>query len=224
MNGDLSSRLETLERKNRRLHVLVGILLAVVVAGAVALYATDAGATDAGAAARIVRAEQVVIEDANGVVRARLGADLPDAVVDGRRIPRGAEASGLLLYDQNGHERSGYVTFDNGNVLLTLDAGAAGGNRQTAYFMADSAGATALRIWSGDDHVELRAGAEDGARLNAVADGELVFQRPEIADPASTAMCRELRELTERVGLDQLMEACRQRMSEEGCGLCLGGL
>ncbi len=111
----------------------------------------------------------------------------------------------------------------NNHVLLTLDAGTAGGNRQATYFLAEEGGATALRIWNGSgDHVEMRTGA-DGARFNAVRDGVLVHQVPAIEDPAETQMCTELARLQERYPHDQVMAACRQRMSEEGCTACLGG-
>jgi len=47
---------------------------------------------------------------------------LPDAIIDGRRVARGENAAGVLLYDQTGTERGGYVTFDGSNVVgLTLD-------------------------------------------------------------------------------------------------------
>lgn len=171
----------------------------------------------------MIRATELVIEDPEGVVRARLGGDLPDAEFEGRTVDRGSAVAGLLLYDKGGAERSGYVTFDeSNNVVLTLDAGAAGGNRQTAFFVADEDGATALRIWNAaGDHVELRADSEDGAWFNVVEDGVLTSQIPGIEDPSATGMCTDLHGYVDRVETEQLMAACRQRMTEEDCRLCL---
>ena len=54
--------------------------------------------------------------------RVRIGGDLPDAVIGGKRVPRGEKAAGLLMYDGTGQERGGYVTFKTiRNVVLTLD-------------------------------------------------------------------------------------------------------
>ena len=218
------ARLQALERRTRRLDGLLAVLAAATILLAGALVARELQATGQD---DLIRAREIEVVDGKGTVRARLGGDLPNAIYDGERVRRGATDSkiaGLMLYDRTGAERGGYVTYDDShNVLLTLDAGRAGGHRQTAYFIADSAGATALRIWNGEgDHVEMRAGS-GGARFNAVRGNRLVVQTPEIEDPASTEMCQELRTLTPKYELDRLLEACRQRMSDEGCRLCLGG-
>lgn len=214
MSEERSDRIDQLEQKVHRLRFAVAALVVLGTGGLGFLGAArDADGT--------LQVREVVVEDEEGIVRARLGGNLPDAVVEGRRIDRGTDAAGLILYDDTGTERGGYVTFDeNDNVLLTLDAGRGAGYGQTAYFIADSTGATAFRIWRGDDHVEMRAGS-DGARFNAVRDGQVIFQRPEIEDPASTAMCTDLRQLQEQYGHDEVMNACRKRMFEEGCRACL---
>ncbi|WP_457653812.1 hypothetical protein [Rhodocaloribacter sp.] len=122
--------------------------------------------------ANVVVANQIEVVD-RGVVRVRIGGQLPDAVIRGRRVPRGGVAAGVLLYDDTGQERSGYVTFDSGNVILTLD----GRRSQSAFFVADTTGETALRIWYGKDVIDLRAD-RDGARITAAEDGHVVFQQP----------------------------------------------
>src|SRR5207302_5200738 len=74
------------------------------------------------------------VVDRDGTVRVRLGGELPDAVINGKRVPRGQRAAGVLLYDDTGVERSGYITFaPSGNVALTLDTR----KNQTASFVAD---------------------------------------------------------------------------------------
>lgn len=222
MTEETVSRLESIERKHRRLRFLVG-LLSLVLAGGAVTAASRSAATPGRVTDRVIRAREIVIEDENGVVRARLGADLPDAVSGGDTIDRGTRAAGLMLYDRTGTERGGYVTFDeNDNVLLTLDAADEGGDyRQTAYFVAEPDGATALRIWSGGDHVEMRAGSDGGARFNAVRDGQLEWQMPELSSSERTSMCAELRKLRGRFDRDRVMAACRKRMTEEACRSCL---
>lgn len=214
-SAEIRERLETLERSRRRLRLTVGLLALVVLvwgSGLVVAYSSAVGDT--------IRAREVVIEDGDGTVRARLGADLPDAVgPDGEKIERGFDPSGLILYDSLGLERGGYVT-GGGNILLTLDAGKVGGNRQTAFFVANPDGATALRIWNGEDHVDLRADS-DGARFSAARDGEVVFQVPEISDFASTETCSQLRGFLEEHGRERIMEACLQRVPGEACRACL---
>lgn len=213
---DLQTRLDALETRYERLVRglwTAGLSLAVV---GMAGFAAN---QEPG----VIRATEVIIEDPNGVIRARLGGDLPDAVFDGRTIDRGSAAAGLMLYDTAGHERGGYVTLDQpNNILLTLDAGAAGGHTQTAFFVADNSGATALRIWSGDDHVELRTGSDGGAWFNAVKGSVLVSQVPAIDNPTETAMCTELRSYRDQYPMERLMAACKQRMTEDGCRACLG--
>ena len=52
-----------------------------------------------------------VVVDGKDVIRARLGGDLPDAVMAGRRVSkRGSKAAGVMLYNEEDIERGGYVT------------------------------------------------------------------------------------------------------------------
>lgn len=70
-----------------------------------------------------LRVSEIVVVDSKGAERVRIGGDLPDAIIGGKRVPRGQQAAGVLLYDATGSERSGYVTFEpSGNVGLTLDS------------------------------------------------------------------------------------------------------
>ena len=166
--------------------------------------------------ARVLVTEQIEIFD-RGVLRVRLGGQLPDAVIAGRRVPRGGTAAGILLYDATGQERSGYVTFDeSGNVLLTLD----GRSSQTAYFVADTSGTTTLRLWYEDEAIDLRTD-EDGARVSVMRDGMVVLQKPSAADPDTSATCARLRELRAQYDDEQVRSACRTRMTGAWCDACL---
>ena len=100
---------------------------------------------------QVITVSQINVVDENGVVRARIGGDLPDAVINGKTMPRGEKVAGVLLYDGTGQERSGYVTGSSGNVFLTLDTR----TKQTALFAAGRSGGAALRLSFQDDAVDL---------------------------------------------------------------------
>ena len=98
---------------------------------------------------------------------------LAHAVIDGHQNrSRGGRPedtmSGILLYDAEGVERSGYATVDRGysNVLLTLDDK----HRQHAMFIAEPTGATTLRLFNADtnDRVDVAIARVD-RHLGAVA-------------------------------------------------------
>src|SRR5260370_37572201 len=102
-------RIAVLERRQRlflAVNVVLFILLVVVVGGRV----RDVQAQQKQDAKALVLSELAIV-DSRGIVRARLGGDLPDA---NKVTPRGSRIAGLLLYDETGHERSGYVTFEPG--------------------------------------------------------------------------------------------------------------
>lgn len=70
-----------------------------------------------------LRLRQLSIVDANGVERVRIGAPLPEPLMLGKRVPRDGSLSGILLFDAEGTERTGYATGDSyPNVIFTLDS------------------------------------------------------------------------------------------------------
>ncbi len=98
---------------------------------------------------KILKVRGLVVVDSTGVERVVLGAPLPNPIILGKRYPRGGNTSGILLYDANGTERSGYVTDDNyPNVFFTLDAI----GPQRALFLAEPQGATSLWLWSDNNN------------------------------------------------------------------------
>jgi hypothetical protein len=143
MIGTPIDRLDAFEREVRRLRIAVGVLVALIVPVAVLALAAGGIMPTAIAQGPSLRVHELVIVDDRGVERARLGGRLPDAVVNGQRLKRGGNAAGLLIYDDTGRERGGYITFDepSGNALLTLDT--RGG--QVAYLAADKQEGIALR-------------------------------------------------------------------------------
>jgi len=160
---------------------------------------------------------QINVVDANGTIRARIGGDLPDAVIQGKQRPRGQKIAGILLYDDTGQERSGYVTGSSGNVFLTLDTL----SKQTALFAAGRSGGAALRLFFEQDAVDIRVD-ENGPSIHAVREGQVAFHEPLVEDSENSQFCSALRDAADRATSEQLWKACRARTSEAACQSCLG--
>lgn len=207
---DLSETLRGLERRQRRLFVAIAVLAMVVLAQGVGL--TRVAQADAKASLELA---SLSIVDAAGVVRVRLAGDLPDAVIDGRRIDRGERVAGVMLYDDTGQERGGYVTFSpSGNVALTLDTR----QHQAALFAADPVAGAALQLWHGEDRIEMRADP-DGTRLTAVRDGNVVLQQP--AATLRAEACTAYHDALEKMSRPEVEAACATRFASEACAACL---
>lgn len=215
MDRLLEQRIAACERENARLRTL---LLRQNLAWIFALLLV-AGTAIASATLKIsapIRTTEVTVVDANGIVRARLGGDLPDAVMaDGRVAKRGSKAGGLLIYDEEGLERGGYVTQEEGsNAMLTLDSK----SKQAVLLVAapDADLASALRLWTGESSIELRSDSI-GSRLTAADANGVTLQQPVIATlPEQT--CAAYREIADR---DAGRRACAGRFTGAACGSCL---
>lgn len=175
-----------------------------------------AGASLKGAVFDRVKAREVVVVDANGVVRARLGGDLPDAVMANHRVSkRGSKAGGLIIYDEEGIERGGYVTQDTGsNAMLTLDSK----YHQAALFVAgpDEDQTSALALWRPGSSVELRSDS-NGSRLSITDHSGVTYQQPVITalSAESCAMYKEI----ERQSPGN--HSCQARFTGAACKACL---
>jgi hypothetical protein len=222
MEPDAYTRLDALERSNRQLRtlLLVSILVLPLLA---ALAFTSFGGLQRNnpIVADSLFVRQLVVIDSQGIVRARLGAHLPDPVIDGRRLRRGADIAGILLYDDTGRERGGYVTFSPSRlVALTLDTR----DRQVALFAADSDDGVAARVWGGTNWVELRASTK-GAHLNIGRSNELVLQQPPVTNTEISAYCAGLNEAVRQISpppsADQVLAECRLRMPDAACRKCI---
>lgn len=210
----------SLESRTRKLELYLRSMLAVwlvTIAVGAFWYVTTSSQAQSAAVAGPMRVTELVVVDKKGVERVRIGGDLPDAFIGGKRIPRGQQAAGVLLYDASGGERSGYVTFEpSGNVGLTLDSKTS----QVASFVASAEGnASAFSLWNGKDMIELRSD-EEGSRLTAVKNGLVVSQDPMI-ERMSADMCGAYKEALARVSPQQVMSDCRRRFSQTACTYCL---
>ena len=104
-----------------------------------------------------LRLRQLSIVDANDVERVRIGAPLPEPTILGKRYHRDGPISGILLFDAEGNERTGYATSDDyPNVIFTLDSMAT----QHVLFMAEPQGSPTLMMW--DQKGALRFFVDEG--------------------------------------------------------------
>lgn len=223
-------QMETLEarlaRSERTIRILrIAVLGLIVLAGA-AIFTASRGSSAAPDSGGSLRLSELVIVDSAGTPRVRIGGDLPDAIINGKQVPRGQDAAGVLLFDATGVERGGYVTFaPSGNVALTLDTR----ERQVALFAADPEEGVVARLWStdGGNWVQLRAD-DSGARFSSGRDGSVVLQQPSLLEEEATAFCRafndEVSGLDPRPEREQLLAACTRQMPGDVCGRCLDEL
>ncbi len=184
-DAELDHRVARLERKYR-----IAFLTAAVASVCGVLAIAGAVGSRAGAATTaqpdnnvtdVLRVRELNVVDKNGVTRVKIGAPLPNAVIDGKTLTRGGPPqdtiSGILLFDAEGVERSGYATVDQGysNVMLTLDDK----HRQHALFIAEPTGATTLRLFNADtkDRVDV-AIDKDGPSISMMKRGKEIYRFP----------------------------------------------
>jgi len=226
MTTTVETRLNKLEITNRRLKRVVAaealgiavILVAVFVFASTPVVqaegAVQAESDASSQAPQSLTVSELIVVDDQGIERVRIGSDLPDAVIDGKRIRRGTEVAGVMLYDTTGQERGGYVTSTEGNVFLTLDTR----QGQVALFAAGPDGGSTARLWHENDAIELRSDG-DGSRITAIDDGRVVFQRP-VATLGEEA-CSQYRAGLQQFSRERVLGACQQRFTEEACTECL---
>jgi hypothetical protein len=180
MDDTALARLErsvlSLERRNRRLTRLVCGLLGTWLLALTGFAALEARArTTQDVNSDVLRVRGLVVVDQNGTERVRIEAPLPDPIMLGKRIPRGGAVSGILLFDEEGNERSGYVTSDGyPNVFFTLDGLA----QQHVLFLAEPQGSATLRLWSGDRNVVDLGVDEQAPHLKLSSQGNSLFAQP----------------------------------------------
>lgn len=125
---------------------------------------------------KVLKVRGLVVVDPTGMERVVIGAPLPEPIILGKRFPRGPRGggiSGILLYDAEGNERSGYVTDDNyPNVFFTLDAL----GQQKALFLTEPQGATSLWIWANDKNKFELTTSDDATSLKVLSNGKNIIR------------------------------------------------
>jgi hypothetical protein len=100
-----------LHRAIRRLQAFTTVLAVAMIALLAWLVLRDSRVVDTDE----VRARRLVIVDDAGIKRIEIGQDAQDA---GRRD----RSAGMWIFDNTGNERGGMSTFDDGSVVIALDA------------------------------------------------------------------------------------------------------
>ena len=123
----------------------------------------------------------LIVEDANGVERVRLGAPLPDPMgADGMRHKRKGPISGMLISDAKGTERGGYVTDDQYNeAFFTLDSR----KGQEVLFLANPNGGTNLDLFDRSGNEAQLTVFPQGPKFVMKHNGKVVAQLPEGPPP-----------------------------------------
>lgn len=214
----IEQRLLAVEQDNARLRKRLNRQNGAWIAGLLLLAGGSAiaGASLKNAIFDSVRAKEVVVVDGKGIVRARLGGDLPDAVMAGGHVSkRGSKAAGMIIYDEEGIERGGYVTQDEGsNAMITLDSK----HRMAALMVAgpDPTQDSALTLITKNGGIELRSDS-NGSRLSVTDKSGLTYQQPAITrlQPDSCTFYKglELKYPGKRL--------CQARFPEAACNACL---
>lgn len=172
---------DQLRRATWHSNLLVGVLTLGLIGVTSAAFSRSTAPADR-AVKEVLRAREIDVVDQQGVTRVKIAAPLPQPIISGQVRTRGGgqegSLSGMLLFDANGVERSGYATVDRGysNVLFTLDAP----DQQHALFVAEPNGATTLRLFNPGmtDRLDL-AVTSAGPSISMLRSGREVFRQPE---------------------------------------------
>ena len=135
---ELQQEIVRLQRGQKRIWLASATLMATVIAVAGAGWmgrnTVQASTTDKDG---VLHLRGLVIDDAAGHERLRLGAPLPDPMIHGVRMHRQGPISGMIIDDANGNERGSFVTDDkHAEAFMSLDAAA----EQQVLFLANPDG------------------------------------------------------------------------------------
>jgi hypothetical protein len=169
-----------LEKRNKRLTralcFVLGLLLLTVIA---AIFHPDPAKaeqvrTDQVKSDSVLRVRGLVVVDERGTERVSIGTT--DPLVLGKRVSRGEQFAGVLVFDAEGNERGGYGTDDSGNVFLTLDEV----GQMVGIFRAGRVGGVSLNLTGRGDQSSVSIGAMNtGSYLQLGRQGKVYFQQPE---------------------------------------------
>ena len=127
----------------------------------------------------VVRTRQLVVVDDEGRTRVRIAQDPADT-------DRRARSTGLTVFDNTGYERGGFSTFDDGSVVLALDA-----PHGVGHPMPDRIGLVVYP--DGGTHINvLNNETLAVARLYTQADGSGGFQALKLDAPSKQILIRTL--------------------------------
>jgi hypothetical protein len=173
--------LDNLLRQNRKLALRVNVLfsfsMAATVLLATFLYGFSRRDYLSPDREGVIHVRGLVVLDAEGKVRVRLQAPLPEPVIMGKQGKRDDSVSGLMIYDSLGNERGGYVTDNSvGNAFFTLDSNLG----QEVTLVAYPKGGAEFGINNDQKDKVVLGALESGPRFRLVQGGKTVFEQPAV--------------------------------------------
>ena len=155
----LEKRVASLERRLRKMRLLIATLTALAVAAPFVAWKTTPP--------EVLRVRGIVVLDEQGRERIHIGSPVPDPA-EGRRI---APSTGLVINDSAGAERFGLGLFPNGRVVMGFDAPPGTGderNRERITLVADERGGAHIRFLDRTTRAKafLRLNADNEAYLD----------------------------------------------------------
>lgn len=115
-NEQLERRIDILEhRLHRRSHISVLAIVLALATVATSLYATSTDKRPEGQIIDEVRTRKLVVVDEQDRIRVTIDQDAPET-------DRYERSAGLTIFDDQGRERGGIATIDDGSAVIALDA------------------------------------------------------------------------------------------------------
>jgi hypothetical protein len=132
----------------------------------------------------VLRVRGLIVTDQNRVERLRLGAPLPDPVINGVRRKRSGAVAGMTIMDAKGNERGGFVTADqSGEAFLGLDSE----DEQQVLFLANPKGGVNFNLFDSKGNGAQLTVFPDGPRFHD-DESEVAGCRPPVARPLIAAI------------------------------------
>lgn len=179
MNRDieqLERRIVTLEHKlRRRSQVSALAIVSILATAATTLYATNTDKIQEPRITEEVRTRKLVVVDDQNRIRVTIDQDAPE-------IDRYERSAGLTIFDDQGRERGGIATIDDGSAVIALDApwgvGSPMRDRAGTKVFADGTSAMGLISNRGAFAAVLRSDGDSGfLDLYRPDDAEGVFEQ-----------------------------------------------
>ena len=123
----------------------------------------------------VLHVRGLIVEDQTGRERVRLGAPLPDPVIQGVRQKRSGAVSGLVILDSKGNERGGLVTADaSGEALIGLDSE----SEQKVLLLANPNGGVNLVLTNNDGNLMQFTVFPEGPKLTITKAKKTALELP----------------------------------------------
>ena len=181
--AEVYAQVSCLERSQKKLQLLTGFCCMITLGTVWVAWqrATPASASEPNPWSvdkdGIMHVRGLVVDDAVGRERLRLGAPLPDPLQHGMRVKRSGILSGLLITDASQTERGGYVTNDQGEAFLSLDAP----EEQQVLFLVNPHGGVNFDLYDKSGNEASLTLFPSGPRFKLKKNGNTVVDLPESA-------------------------------------------